>query len=613
LNKSSMTSSSKHGVVSDRAFLFSALRAPNTILLESARQDALNQNNYLFHSPIDVITVHSLKDVPAAFDAIERHLVQGKWIAGYFGYESGYHFESIVRDFDNRTSLPLVWLGAYNPPLIVPQEFLEIELPSPKATIFEPHLSISVSTYFHTIERLKKYIRNGDTYQINFTDRFEFIFSGDELELYLLLREKQHVPFSAFINLNDVHILSFSPELFFRRSNNVVITKPMKGTCNRGRTMEEDYELVEWLHNDEKNRSENLMIVDLLRNDLGRICTSGSICVKELFAVERYETVLQMTSTIEGTLQKEISYYDIFKALFPCGSVTGAPKIRTMQIIHETERHQRGVYCGAIGFFSPHKEATFSVAIRTVVLHNSKGTMGVGSGIVFDSEPAKEYEECTLKAEFLLKSHERFEIMETMLWKKDFLFLEQHLERMQQSAHYFFFPFNKEKILSALNNAERTFQKNKEYRVRLSLARSAPPRIDIEEFVPFHDLPVIKIASETTHSTNRFFYHKTTHRPLYNKYRQKALQERIADYIFLNEREEVTEGTIANIFIETDGKLFTPPIHCGLLAGIYRNHVLATTAHAEEKILTVHDLKNAQHIYLCNSVRGWQRVTLLTK
>ncbi|MEW6061003.1 MAG: aminodeoxychorismate synthase component I [Bacteroidota bacterium] len=613
MDKNNTTSISKHGGVSDRAFLFSALRTPNTILLESSRRDALNRNNYLFHSPTDVLTVHSLKDVPTAFDAIERHLAQGKWIAGYVGYESGYHFENIVRDFDNRTSLPLMWLGVYDPPLIVPQEFLEIELSSPNATIFNPRLSISVSTYFHTIDRLKKYILNGDTYQINFTDRFEFIFSGDEFELYLLLRQKQHVPFSAFLNLNDVHILSFSPELFFRQNNEVLTVKPMKGTCHRGRTIKEDDELAEWLHNDEKNRSENLMIVDLLRNDLGRICTSGSVRVKELFAVERYETVLQMTSTIEGMLQNEISYYDIFKALFPCGSVTGAPKIRTMQIINETERHQRGVYCGAIGFIAPEKEATFSVAIRTVVLHNSKGTLGVGSGIVYDSDPAQEYEECALKAEFLLKDQERFEIFETMLWKERFLFLEQHLERMRQSAEYFFFTFNKEKILDMLKNAERTFQKEKEYRVRLSLSRSTIPHLDIAEVIPFHDSPVIKIAPEHTDSNNRFFYHKTTYRPLYNKYRQLALQDRIADYIFLNEREEVTEGTITNIFVETNGKLFTPPISCGLLAGIYRNHILETRRQATERILTLNDLKTARHLYLCNSIRGWQHVRLSTE
>jgi len=273
---------SKHGGVTDRAFLFSALRLPNTILLESSRRDDRGRKNYLFHSPDEVIVANVLKDIPTVFEKIEHHLKQGKWIAGYFGYECGYHFEKILREFDNRTSLPLAYLGVYNSPLDVPPELMEIELPSPKVKIHNPHLSISVSTYFHSLERIKKYIVSGDTYQVNFTDRYEFIFSGDELELYLLLREKQHVSFGAFLNLNDVQILSFSPELFFRREGNLLTTKPMKGTCNRGRTIVEDTTLVDWLRNDNKNRSENLMIVDLLRNDLGRICSAGSVVRKSL-------------------------------------------------------------------------------------------------------------------------------------------------------------------------------------------------------------------------------------------------------------------------------------------------------------------------------------------
>jgi para-aminobenzoate synthetase/4-amino-4-deoxychorismate lyase len=594
----------------DRAFLFSTLRMPNSILLESSRSDAQNNNNFLFHSPEETITVYALKDIPAAFDRIERCLTQGKWIAGYFGYECGYHFEAIVRQFENRTSLPLLALGVYSDPVKVPEQMFDVELYFPKAKIFNPHLSVSVSTYFHTIERLKKYIVNGDTYQVNFTDRFEFIFSGDELELYLILREKQHVPFSAFLNFNDVHILSFSPELFFRRNGNSIITQPMKGTCSRGRTLDEDNKLVAWLRNDAKNQSENLMIVDLLRNDLGRVCTAGSVAVKEMFAVERFETVLQMTSTIEGTLRNDTTYYDLFKALFPCGSVTGAPKIRTMQIISEAERHQRGVYCGAIGFISPQQEAVFNVAIRTVVLTNSNGSMGVGSGIVFDSDPATEYEECTLKAEFLLRDPERFALIETMLWNNEYHFLDQHLERMRQSAEYFFFPFDKGKIIDMLHITQKTFRKERSYRVRLSLLRSQIPTIDFAEITPHQYELKIKIASETTNSHDRFFYHKTTHRPLYNKYRQKAHHERIADYIFLNERDEISEGTITNIFLEKDSKLFTPPVSAGLLSGIYRNHVLATNPKAEERIVTMPDLLNADAVYICNSVRGWQRVTL---
>lgn len=560
--------------------------------------------------PVDILTANTLKDIPAVFGKIESYLTQGKWIAGYFGYECGYHFEKVAREFDNRTSLPLLYLGVYNSPMIVPSDLMNVEIHASKIRVHNPHLSISVSTYFHGVERLKRYIANGDTYQVNYTDRYEFIFSGDDLELYLLLREKQHVPFGAFLNLDDVQILSFSPELFFRRKGRSIHTKPMKGTCQRGKTLADDELLIEWLKNDEKNRSENLMIVDLLRNDLGRICETGSILTKDMFSVEKYETVLQMTSTISGTLRQKTPYYDIFKALFPCGSVTGAPKIRTMQIINEVERHQRGVYCGAIGFISPDDEAVFNVAIRTIVLNNSRGVLGIGSGIVHDSDPAKEYEECAIKAAFLLNDLDRFEILETLLWKKEFVFLEQHLERMQQTAQYFFFSYDMKKIRTSLKVAERAFQKEKEYRVRLLLTKAGIPVLDTYEYHPPQNRPVIKIAHERTYSNDKFLLHKTTNRRIYNAYQEKVQSEEIADYIFMNERDEVTEGTISNIFIEKNGALFTPPLTSGLLPGIYRNDVLANNPLASEKVLTLEDLKTADNLYICNSVRGWQHVTL---
>ncbi len=600
----------KHGLITDRAFLFSALRAPNTVLLESSRRDDQNQQNFLFQTPVDILTAKVLKDIPVVFEKIDHYLKQGKWIAGYFGYECGYHFEKITREFDNRTSLPLLYLGVYNTPYIVPPDLMDVEIHATKIRVFNPHLSISVSTYFHGVERLKKYIANGDTYQVNYTDRYEFIFSGDDLELYLLLREKQHVPFGAFLNLDDTQILSFSPELFFRRKGRLITTKPMKGTCQRGKTLADDEVLIQWLKNDEKNRSENLMIVDLLRNDLGRICDTGSVQTKEMFSVEKYETVLQMTSTISGSLKQGTSYYDMFKSLFPCGSVTGAPKIRTMQVINEVERHQRGVYCGAIGFISPHDEAVFSVAIRTIVLNNSRGILGIGSGIVHDSDAAKEYEECAIKAAFLLNDLDRFELLETMLWKKEFTFLEQHLERLQQSAHYFFFSCDMKKIRTSLKVAERAFQKDKEYRVRLLLTKTGIPVLDTFEYLPAQNKKIIKIAQERTYSNDKFLLHKTTNRRLYNSYQEKVQAEEIADYIFMNERDEITEGTISNIFIETNGFLFTPPLSCGILPGIFRNDILAHHQNASEKILKLNDLKTAENLYICNSVRGWQHVTL---
>jgi para-aminobenzoate synthetase/4-amino-4-deoxychorismate lyase len=595
----------------DRAFLFSALEKPNTILLESSRQDELNNKNLLFSSPIDILSTNNLTEISHIFESIEKHLLNKKWIAGYVSYECAYHFENNIADnFQNNSSFPLLWFGVYDSPIQILKDSLDGIIPNPQSRIENPRLLIDDQSYQKSIERLKEYIVNGDTYQVNFTDRFEFDITGDTAELYFSLRKKQHVPYGAFINLGNSHILSYSPELFFKRRSNLISTKPMKGTVKRGRTLAEDYLIEEWLCNDEKNRSENLMIVDLLRNDIGRICEAGSVAVEKMYAIERYETVIQMTSTVNGLLKPNTSYYDIFKSLFPCGSVTGAPKIRTMQIINQLERHQRGVYCGAIGFISPDNESVFNVAIRTIEAQNGKGTMGVGSGIVFDSDPQQEFEECKLKAAFLLNDEPDFQLFETILWDGQFTFLEEHLVRMKNSSDYFSSRFVREKILDALVLAERTFGPRKKYRVRLLLSKNGEPFVEAFELseVPLHYR--IKIAPERTNSNNRFLFHKTTNRNLYECYAALAKGENLTDYIFLNERDEITEGAITNIFIEKDRKLFTPPLSCGLLAGVYRQEILRTNLSASEAIITKNDLYSADAIYICNSVRGWMKVSL---
>lgn len=600
----------KHGQEIDRAFLFSLLQKPHTILLESSRQDDLNNKNLLFHTPVEILTTNNLEDIPDIFRRIEKHNKNKQWITGYFGYECGYHFEKIVPSFKNKNSLPLIWLGVYNSPIALKNDLLNSIGSNSKQGILNPTLLIDGTNYKDKISALKELIINGDTYQVNFTDRFEFDFNGDAVDLYFDLRQQQHVPFGAYINIGDSQILSFSPELFFRRNGKDITTKPMKGTSKRGKYLNEDVQLSEWLQNDEKNRSENLMIVDLLRNDIGRICEPGSVYVNEMFSVEKYETVLQMTSTVNGTLKIEIDYYEIFKSLFPCGSVTGAPKIRTMQIIHELEQQQRGVYCGAIGFISPEQEAVFNVAIRTIELTDGKGSMGVGSGIVFDSIPEKEFEECSLKAAFLLTKQPDFQLLETILWKNGFLFLEQHLLRMKNSAEYFFIPFHRNNINDSLKLSERSFDPQKTYRVRLLLSKSGSAFIEAKEIIEQQILPIIKIASDRTNSNDKFLYHKTTFRELYNRYWEKAQTESIKDYIFLNERKEITEGAITNLFIQKNAKLFTPPLSCGLLNGVYRQEVLRTNPTASEKILTLADIHTADALYICNSVRGWLKVTL---
>ncbi|MFA6468094.1 MAG: aminodeoxychorismate synthase component I [Bacteroidota bacterium] len=599
----------KHGQIIDRAFLFSLLQQEHTILLDSSLRDNTNKKNFLFHSPDEILTANTFEEIPSLFRAVEERLIQKKWIAGYFSYECGYHFDRILDVFDKTTALPLIWLGVYEAPIELESELLNSIEPSMKSAILHPEFSLDKPDYIQKIKQLKKYIVNGDTYQVNFTGSFEFDITGDTRDFFFELRQKQHVPFGAYLNLGPAQILSFSPELFFRRIGNTITAKPMKGTCKRGRTTEEDTRLSEWLRNDEKNRSENLMIVDLLRNDIGRICENGSVNVSEMYSIERYESVLQMTSTIHGMLKKESGYYDIFRSLHPCGSVTGAPKIRTMQIINELEKNSRGIYCGAIGFISPNDEAVFNVAIRTVEVHGSSGIMGVGSGIVYDSKPESEFNECALKASFLLQDRPDFQLIETLLWEKTFTFFDQHVRRLEDSADYFSFPFNREKIIDALLLSARVFHSDKRYRVRLLLSKSGVPTVEAREYTEIHRT-VITVAPERTNSADIFLFHKTTRREIYNRYWKKADDDKIADYIFLNENGDVTEGTVTNLFVEKNGHLFTPPIHCGVLSGIFRNEVLRTNPHASEKVIKLEDLRNSDALYLCNSIRGWFKVTL---
>jgi len=598
-----------HGRVTDRAFLFASLREAGTVLLESSRPDEHNTDHLLFTAPVATLTAQTLDDIPELFRQLEHHRSLGRWAAGYLSYECGYHFEQIVPAYQPAGPAPLIWFGIYDSPLAVDPGLLDSDPQPPHVPVRGAQFTISKEEYHRSVEKIRTYIENGDTYQVNFTDRFEFTHSGDFRELYRSLRQKQHVPFSALLNTGTQQILSFSPELFFRLENGVITVKPMKGTVKRRRIGEEDRQLAEWLKNDEKNRSENLMIVDLLRNDIGRICESGTVQVSEMYAVERYETVLQMTSTVRGTVKNDVTSYEVFRALFPCGSVTGAPKIRTMQIIREMEQHDRWVYCGAIGFIAPEGRSVFSVAIRTVTMNGASGTMGVGSGIVHDSDPSAEFEECRLKAAFLLNDDPGFHLLETMLWNGDFVLLEGHLERLRSSADYFQIPYSEPAIRAALQESASQFGEDVRYRIRLLLSRNGTPTVTSTAYTsPLLD--TVAVADERTDSSDRFLYHKTTNRALYERYRMMAEKKGLADYIFLNERGEVTEGSVTNLFIESGGRFYTPPLSCGVLPGVFRARVLAKDVRASERVITLDDLRSAEAIYLCNSVRGWQKVTL---
>ena len=328
------------------------------------------------------------------------------------------------------------------------------------------------------------------------------------------LVESQPVQYSAFLHGENWDILSFSLELFFRLKNHSIVTRPMKGTARRGVDIAEDEIIAHWLQNDIKNRSENVMIVDLLRNDLGRICEYGSVRVDQLFAVEKYETLFQMTSEVTGSLRPGLRYSDIFGSLFPCGSVTGAPKHRTIEIIQELERGPRGVYTGAIGFFSPAREAVFSVPIRTVVLENNRGAMGVGGGIVIDSLVEEEFRECLLKSEFLTRREKPFQLLESILWNDGYNLLPLHLERMESSATYFGFDFDHTAILAALVDAGKHFASGARTKVRVLLERSGAVKVTHVPVEERAGMGKITVSAIRVSSGDRFLRHKTTCRQL---------------------------------------------------------------------------------------------------
>jgi para-aminobenzoate synthetase/4-amino-4-deoxychorismate lyase len=600
-----------------RSFREQAAQSPNAVLLETSRFDPANRHSYLFLNPTRRIIADRLEDMPKLFREIEIALDQGLWVAGYLSYECGYHFERVP---GVTLPKPLAWIGAYEQIEIfdhlAAQDRCQATDPdeSASAARCEPiaagiELEISKESYIAAIASIKEQLAAGNTYQVNFTDRLAFKSPLPAAEVFSTLSAQQRVAYSAFMNIDGQSIVCLSPELFFEIRGDRIVTRPMKGTMARGLDLADDERLANLLRNDEKNRSEHVMIVDLLRNDLGRICRAGSVQVKDPFSVERYDTLHQMTSTVCGNLRQGITFYDIFRSLFPSGSVTGAPKRRTMQIIHELERQCRGVYTGAIGFISPERSSVFNVAIRTLVMQNGEVTMGVGGGIVADSKPEDEYQECLLKAAFLTRRIEPFQLIETMLWDGEFKLLNLHLDRMESSALYFGFPFDRPRITSILFDSCKSTDSGSRHRVRLTLSASGRAAIEVTHCA--HESPNISIwlADERISSSDPFRRHKTTRRAPYDRLHKKACEYGFEEVIFANENGDITEGAISNIFIERGGKMLTPPVTSGVLPGILRRYILETCDGSQEAVLKVEDLKTADGIYLCSSLRGLRRVT----
>lgn len=591
------------------------LQAPGTVLLDTARPDEVNARTLLFTEPLDVLTAHTLDEVEPLLEALDAAVNDGYHLAGVLSYEAGYAFEDV--DPPTGRSEPLGWFGVYEAPELISPPAVEAfwqEADDAPLALTEVTFSLDRAGYLEAIDAIKTHIREGDVYQINYTGAVTFRLDGPPWALYRALRGQQRVPYSAFLNIGDVQILSLSPELFFRRDGQRICTRPMKGTIHRGRTLAEDQALREALQHDEKSRAENLMIVDLLRNDLSVCCTPGSVEVPALFTTEPYDTVTQMTSTVEGQLQPGTRYADLFRALFPCGSVTGAPKIRAMDIISTLEEGPRGVYCGAIGYIAPDDTAAFNVAIRTAVMQDGRGAMGVGSGIVWDSDAEAEFEECRLKARFLdnvasaTRAPDDFQLIETMRWEGSIALWDEHMERLSESAAYFGFAFDRDAARRAVAQHTAELTPGLPHKVRLTLDRWGA--LDVEsDPLPESDASPLRfiLADVQVESADPFRYHKTTRRGVYRRAYQQARAEGADEALLLNERGEVTEGARTNLFVEVDGALVTPPLDSGVLNGVYRRHVLATHPAVREQVLQPTDVYAAEAVYLCNAVRGWQR------
>ncbi len=581
------------------------------VLLENSLSQTTD-SVLLFRKPVGSIIVRHYDRIPAAFEKIEQTLQAGKFLAGYFSYEAGYYFEN--RFSRSKPITPLIELYIFDRGIqCAPADIFYTPAAAGSSVVLNPPIyDTTYEAYTKNIIKIKKYIRAGETYQINFTFRSTFETAISAVEMYQYLRQRQPSAYSAFIRTKERAVISCSPELFFKQENSTITVKPMKGTAARGRYSSEDTSIAAQLYHDEKSRAENLMIVDLLRNDLGRVCETGSVSVQKLFDIERYPTLFQMTSTITGKRKPNSTWFDIFRALFPCGSVTGAPKVRAMEIIQELESSPRGIYTGAIGYFAPNGNAQFNVAIRTIELNAQHGSMGIGSGIIWDSAIQSEYDECLLKGTFLNKTIPNFNIRESLLWNNDYTLLHYHRERMHNSAEYFNYPFHEELFSDCLQQAAQQCTIGTKYKITIDLNTAGVFSSICEEIKP--PLPEhtarIHIADIQTHSSDIFLYHKTTNRRQYNELLQRYMAEGYFDVLFSNERDEITEGARSNIFIQKGNNLLTPPIDCGLLAGTYRRYILENNPDAREAVIHRDDVYAADVIYVCNAVRGMTRVQI---
>jgi len=595
-----------------------------------------SSNCYFFKETNTSIEIFSVDELEKKLNEIDYLLSHGLTAFGFIEYEFGYLLEDRLQKNINLTDRPLLHFFFSEDKSILKFDSKELNYDHcsgfiGKKTIGDFKLDTTKEEYLENVFKIKKYIQEGDTYQVNYTVKSKFEVTSSVVELFLQLIFTQSAKYAAIINLGDKIIISSSPELFFEVDNDSIIVKPMKGTIKRGINLKKDSQHCEELLASEKDRAENIMIVDLLRNDIGKICEYDSVEVINKYHIEKYESVYQLTSEIKGKL-KTNNLSDIITNLFPSGSITGAPKLSTMEIIHELEKEKRGIYTGLIGIFNKQRSIA-NVAIRTIVIDNqsNSGELGIGSGIVWDSQPENEYEEVLLKSKFLTEPTKYFELLETMLYENGEIFLlDYHLKRMKEASNYFLFLFDESALKNELFNSIESLDKNESYKIRLTLLKWGTINIKIEEIKKETGNIDIIITDEKINAKDKYQYFKTTNRELYDTELRKAKDKGFFEVVFFNQNGYLAEGAITNIFIEVNNAFYTPRIEDGILNGCYRQFILdninqktefennfneinngsyilnkihQNNSQVDEKEITFEEIINSERIILVNSVR----------
>lgn len=578
----------------------SSVASPSAILRFTAPHAQSEPLQATFGEPRHTLVAHHPKEVSIVLNAAHQHAKEGHWCVGFVAFEAAVAFDAAfeLHATANDTLAPLAWFAVYDGAASwLPSQ----ELKSWQLTPWES--SLTPTNFANQVTRIHQAIADGEVYQINLTSPLESRFEGDGLTLFEALCRAQPGSYAAYLNLGEMQVLSVSPELFFDWREGQILSRPMKGTAARGQSEQQDLAMAKNLRDSSKEQAENLMIVDLIRNDISRIALPFSVKVENLFALQAWPTIWQMTSDVRAQTRPGITLADVFGALFPCGSVTGAPKVRAMHWIKQLEAQPRGVYCGAIGVLQPGGAATFNVAIRTVTLHGNTARCGIGSGITADATASGEWQEWRNKQSFLRRCEAPFELLETLgLQDGQYPHLTWHLARLQEAAAHFAYPLDLPLVNQRLTALAQEHPLGT-WRARLCCDAVGGVMVQASA-LPTTTVPVrVQLANRSMlDAQSEFVRFKTTRRSHYEVFAPSRAD--VFDTLLFNEAGELTEFTRGNVAVLLDGQWITPHLDCGLLPGVGRAVALRELKMVEGRVQRT-ELARAQGLAFINSLRGW--------